>query len=474
LGLMYSQRLTARGEMKKDFKLFLSEEETKEKYKIIILTTRPSVEEKAEVYHTSSVIVEEAKKLGLEAYLVFLDGAYILKNDDGTRTIHNDGDEKGFTISSEDTIAIVRGGIDTKDIFKDLLSQLERSGIACINSRNCIEICSDKYRTTLMLVDAGLRTPTTVLVPNEKGGKIAFEKLRSDYPVILKTNTGTQGVGVLFVESERGLESMVQLLYKLDETIALLLQSYIETEFDVRVMVINNRVIGAMRRNIIKGDFRSNYTQGASIEKYELSDIEKENCIRAAKIVGGSWVGVDFIPSKNKEGQPFILEVNSSPGTKGFKESTKINTINRLLEIYKDKSNWWNQPTLCGVLEMFEHEIFGKLVGKMDTGNSGKASVIHADEFEIKNNNVIWSLNGKTIKSKLVDTRNIRVGDDIETRPMIELHFKFQDVKRKYVFTLDNRTDKTTPLLMNKNFMTELNLAVDPSREYILTEKTDE
>ena len=87
---------------------------------------------------------------------------------------------------------------------------------------------------------------------------------------------------------------------------------------------------------------------------------------------------------------------------------------------------------------------------------------------------MIWSLNGKTIKSKLVDTRNIRVGDDIETRPMIELHFKFQDVKRKYVFTLDNRTDKTTPLLMNKNFMTELNLAVDPSREYILTEKTDE
>ena len=68
--------------MKKDFKLFLSEEETKEKYKIIILTTRPSVEEKAEVYHTSSVIVEEAKKLGLEVYLVFLDGAYILKNDD--------------------------------------------------------------------------------------------------------------------------------------------------------------------------------------------------------------------------------------------------------------------------------------------------------------------------------------------------------------------------------------------------------
>ena len=69
---------------------------------------------------------------------------------------------------------------------------------------------------------------------------------------------------------------MVQLLYKLDETIALLLQSYIETEFDVRVMVINNRVIGAMRRNIIKGDFRSNYTQGASIENMNYQTLKKK------------------------------------------------------------------------------------------------------------------------------------------------------------------------------------------------------
>ena len=157
-----------------------------------------------------------------------------------------------------------------------------------------------------MLADAGLRTPVTVLVPNEKGGSLAFEKLGSDYPVILKTNTGTKGVGVLFVESERGLESMVQLLYKLDENIALLLQSYIKTDFDVRVMVINNKIIGAMQRNVVEGDFRSNYSQGATIEEYKLSDVERENCIRAAKIVGGSWVGVDFIPAEdNEKDQPY-------------------------------------------------------------------------------------------------------------------------------------------------------------------------
>ena len=449
------------------------EEKEEEKYKIIVLTARPKEDEK-NVYHTSSEIEKEAKKFGISVYLLFLEGAYLKKDEDGNRTVHNDEDEEGFAVSSKDTIAIIRGGIDRREIYKDLLSQIENAGIATVNSRDCIEICSDKYRTTLMLADAGLRTPTTVLVPNEKGGKLAFDKLGSDYPVILKTNTGAKGVGVLFVESERSLESMVQLLYKMDEGIALLLQSYIKTEFDVRVMIINNKIIGAMRRNVVEGDFRSNYSQGATIEEYELSDIEKENCIRAAKIVGGSWVGVDFIPAKDEEEQPFILEVNSSPGTKGFKEATKINAIKKLLETYNDKSNWWNQPTLCGVWETFEHEIFGSLVGKMDTGNSGKASVIHSDDFEIKDKDVIWSLNGKKVKSKLMDTRKINVGGKTETRPMIELDLKFQQTVHKYIFTLDDRGDRTTPLLMNKNFMTELNLAVDPSRKFILTERIDE
>jgi len=204
--------------------------------------------------------------------------------------------------------------------------------------------------------------------------------------------------------------------------------------------------------------------------------VERENCIRAAKIVGGSWVGVDFIPSKDKDEQPFILEVNSSPGTKGFGKATKIDTIKKLLEIYKDRSNWWNQPTLCGVWEMFEHEIFGNLIGKMDTGNSFETSAIHADDIKIKDKNVIWSLKGKKVKSKLIKMKDINVGgfrNREETRPMVELELKFQNVEHKYIFTLCDRGDKT-PLLMNRNFLTELKLAVDPSRKFILTEKKDE
>ena len=207
------------------FKSFITEE-TDIKYRLVVLTRKPEVSEKVKIFKTSDTIEKEAKALGLDTYIVFLDGAYISIDEKLGRKIHNEDDEIGFSISSEDTIVIVRGGVNSKDIWKDLLSQLEKAAITCINTRECVEVCSDKYRTGLRLAEANLVSPSTVLIPNAHSSKLAFEKLDTTYPVILKTTSGTKGIGVLFVESERSLESMVQLLYKLDEDVSLILQTY--------------------------------------------------------------------------------------------------------------------------------------------------------------------------------------------------------------------------------------------------------
>ena len=131
---------------------------------------------------------------------------------------------------------------------------------------------------------------------------------------------------------------MVQLLYKLDEVVSLILQTYIKTDHDVRVIVLNNISVGAMKRNVVSGDFRSNVHLGAKIKKYELTEREKEDCIRAAKAVSGTWVGVDFIAAKDRDKDgPYILEVNSSPGTEGFDEATGKNITKLILENFKNK-----------------------------------------------------------------------------------------------------------------------------------------
>ena len=84
--------------------------------------------------------------------------------------------------------------------------------------------------------------------------------------MILKTSIGSTGVGVMFVESEKALVGIVQLLYREDRYIDILLQEYIKTDYDVRVIVLKGKVMGAMKRPIVKGDFRSNVSQGSEPE----------------------------------------------------------------------------------------------------------------------------------------------------------------------------------------------------------------
>ena len=459
------------------FKSFLAEQ-NQEKYKVVVLTRKPKDNPQQNLLVTASKFQKAAKSLDMESYVVFIEGAYITL-DNNVRRIHNADDDKGFEISTDDTLIIVRGGVNARDSWKDLLSQLERAGYTCANTRECMEICSDKYRTALRLAEVGLVTPTTVLVPDEDGAKIAFDKLNTTYPVILKTIQGTKGVGVLFVESEKSLESMVQLLYKVDEEISLILQTFIKTDYDVRVMVLNDVIVGAMQRNTVKGDFRSNVHLGATVKRYELTDKEKEDCIRAAKAVNGVWVGVDFIPAKdrNKDG-PFILEINSSPGTSGFDEATGKDVTKHILKNFMNKDNWWKSPTVAGVLETFEHKKLGKLVGKMDTGNSNSKSAIHADTYEVKGKQIFWELYGVKMVSKLeemVEVTASRFGDDDRTqlRPVILLNFTFSGTLYKNMkFTIDDR-GKKAPLLINRDFMKKANLMIDPSREFILTQKIE-
>ena len=145
-----------------------------------------------------------------------------------------------------------------------------------------------------------------------------------------------------------------------------------------------------------------------------------------------------------------------------------------LLETYKDKSNWWKNPTICGVWETFEHDVFGKILAKMDTGNSSETSVIHADSYDINGKTITWTLQDKKMKSTLIRMKDIKLGgfrDQEETRPVIKLDLKFQSTTYKdLLFTLDDRGEKT-PILINREFMKLTNIAVDPSRKFILTEK---
>jgi ribosomal protein S6--L-glutamate ligase len=451
------------------FREFISEAPENGKYKLLVITDEP---EKAKTFHTADRLKEEAEKLGWKYYLYKLTGGYTT-SPEGALRLHNKDDDKGFEVSGTDTIAIVRGSVTRKDSWMDIVSLLEKHSVCVVNSRETISVCADKYRTSLRLADYGVKQPVTHLINDPENSEQAFENLNSQYPIILKTLRGSKGVGVLFVESSKSLDSIVQLIHKQDEDADLLLQEYIKTDYDARVLVLGGKVLSTMKRPVIEGDFRSNVSQGSKPEKLELTELEIEESLKAAKAVNGLWTAVDFIPSKNRTKEPpFIIEVNSSPGTEGMEEATGRNISKEILEFFADKKNWVKVPSECGYKEIVTIKPFGEIIAKFDTGNSGM-SVIHADKMNVKDKKVTWSLLGKTITSDIIRTEEISVGglrDYDEDRYVIKLNVEFLGTVYETEFTLDDREDRT-PILFDREFMSRVNVMVNPDRKYVVTTK---
>ena len=451
------------------FREFISEANGDQKYKLLIITDEP---EKAKTFHTADRLREEAEKLGWKYYLYKLTGGYTT-SPEGALRLHNKDDDKGFEVSGVDTVAVIRGSVTRKDSWMDIVSLLEKHSVCVVNSRETISVCADKYRTSLRLADYGVKQPVTHLINDPENSEQAFENLNTQYPIILKTLRGSKGVGVLFVESSKALDSIVQLIHKQDEDADLLLQEYIKTDYDARVLVLGGKVLSTMKRPVIEGDFRSNVSQGSKPEKLELTELEIEESLKAAKAVNGVWTAVDFIPSKNRTKEPpFIIEVNSSPGTEGMEEATGRNISKEILEFFSDKKNWVKVPSECGYKEIVTIKPFGEIIAKFDTGNSGM-SVIHADKINVKDKKVTWSLLGKTITSDIIRKEEISVGglrDYDEDRYVIKLNVEFLSGIYETEFTLDDREDRT-PILFDRKFMSRVNVMVSPDRKYVVTTK---
>ena len=314
-----------------------------------------------DVNETGPLIHKTAKKLGIKSYLAETMGSYMEETKDGRMyysfPVDDKGQaelpntknpvdyQKGFEINPKTTLVMMRG-LNPRascESWRVQAKTLEHEGYKLVNSVRCNDICNDKWHNHIIFMRENIQAPKTFLVRHSEGSLDAAKKLNNKYPMILKTAVGSIGVGVMYVESPKALEGIVQLLYRENKYIDILLQEYIKTDYDVRVIVVAGQVMGAMKRPIVSGDFRSNVSQGSVPEMHELTDLEISESLRAAKAVDGLWVGVDFIPAKNREtDKPFFIEVNSNPGLTGIEEtfSKKFSMTEKILKMFYNRDNW--------------------------------------------------------------------------------------------------------------------------------------
>jgi ribosomal protein S6--L-glutamate ligase len=190
----------------------------------------------------------------------------------------------------------------------------------------------DKLRSLQVLSRKGVDMPKTVFASNKSSAKDVIA-LSGGAPLVLKILEGTQGVGVVLVDSEKAAKSVLDAFYGME--VNLLVQEFIEEAggADIRALVVNGKVVGAMKRQGAEGDFRSNLHQGGSATAHKLTRKERATAVAAAKAMGLGVCGVDMIPSDRG---PLVMEVNSSPGLEGIEKSTGIDIAGKIMEYIEE------------------------------------------------------------------------------------------------------------------------------------------
>ncbi|EDZ63280.1 ribosomal protein S6 modification protein [Sulfurimonas gotlandica GD1] len=186
----------------------------------------------------------------------------------------------------------------------------------------------DKLRSLQILSKHDVDMPKTVFASNKSTAKDVIA-LSGGAPLVLKILEGTQGVGVVLVDTEKAAKSVLDAFYGMD--VNLLVQEFIAEAggADIRVFIVGGEVVGAMKRQGAAGEFRSNLHQGGSATAHKLTRKEKATALAAAKAMGLGVCGVDMIPS---ERGPLVMEVNSSPGLEGIEKSTNIDIAGKIME----------------------------------------------------------------------------------------------------------------------------------------------
>ncbi len=190
----------------------------------------------------------------------------------------------------------------------------------------------DKWTCSQLLAKAKVPIPKTIL-----GISSNYEYLLSNFddePVIIKILEGTHGNGVILAENYLNALSTMETLNTAG--IKFLLQEYIAESkgTDLRIIVVDGKVVAAMKRQSKDGDFRSNLHRGGSSENIKLTYEEENVALRAAKVLRLGVCGVDILQSHRG---PLVLEVNSTPGLEGIETTTGIN-ISRSIISYIERN----------------------------------------------------------------------------------------------------------------------------------------
>ena len=199
-----------------------------------------------------------------------------------------------------------------------VIRQFETIGTYCVNGSAGILSSRDKLHAHQVLASKKIGMPTTAFAASPKDTSNLMA-LVGTAPLIVKLLESTQGKGVVLAETKKAAESVIDAFRGLKANF--LVQDFVKEAAgeDLRCLVVDGKVVAAMKRTGAEGDFRSNLHRGGTAQVVRITKVERDTALRAARAFGLGTAGVDLLRS---DSGPKVLEVNSSPGFEGIEKAT--------------------------------------------------------------------------------------------------------------------------------------------------------
>lgn len=190
----------------------------------------------------------------------------------------------------------------------------EAEGLAVIDDPVSIARCTNKVYLAERLSAKGIPTPPTKIIHRDN---IELAPLALDFPLVLKQPDSAFSLGVKKVETADEYHPMIEAM--LEDSDLVIAQSFMPTDYDWRVGVLDGKPLYACRYHMAKAHWQiiKHDSNGETLDgKVDALDVNTaprrviNTAVRAAKLMGNGLYGVDL---KQVGRKVYVIEVNDNP-----------------------------------------------------------------------------------------------------------------------------------------------------------------
>jgi RimK family alpha-L-glutamate ligase len=189
-----------------------------------------------------------------------------------------------------------------------VLGALAARGVRVLNDRATLLATHDKLLTARLLRRHGLPHPRTSHVRDGRSSP------QFTGPAVVKPRFGSWGSDVHRCDDIGRYHARLADVRASDwygKHGALVQELVAPAGYDLRIIVVAGRVVGAIYRVAPEGEWRTNVALGATREIVEIVPPDAAAlAVEAARVAGGSLIGVDLLPDES--GGWIVLELNGA------------------------------------------------------------------------------------------------------------------------------------------------------------------